>query len=104
MINCTCIVQAGQTPDQNEAELKAVLSGFTTGSMGEAAQVAWIPVAPGNGFTEGKPSTSSIVSLTANEPLSPNKRESLLRELVDIWTLNTGCSVDEIVAVISDPA
>lgn len=104
MIRCTCIVQEGQAPDQNKETLQAALSGFTTAALGEASQVSWIPVAAGSGFTEGKPSTSSIVSMTAASSLSADHRESLLRELVALWTDETGCSVDEIVAVIADPA
>ncbi len=103
MINCTCVVQAGQTPDLRQTEMQNALNGFSERSFGHEAQIAWIPVAAGNGFTAGKPSTSSIVSITADEQLSPERRESLLRELVAIWTERTGCSVDEIVAVISDP-
>ena len=103
MINCTCIVQEGQSPDQNREKLLDAISGFTAKSLNEEAKIAWIQVAAGNGFTEGKPSTSSVVSLTANEPLSTIKREAFLRELVDLWTHSTGCSVDEIVAVVSDP-
>ena len=103
MINCTCIVQAGQSPDQNKEKLQSVLTNFTSTSLGEDAQITWIPVAPGNGFTEAKPSTSSVVSITANRALSATERESLLHALVDLWTSETGCSIDEIVAVIADP-
>lgn len=104
MINCTCVVQAGQAPDQNQDVLTNALNTFTAQAFGAGAQVAWIPVAPGNGFTAGKPSTSSVVSLTATEPLRPERREALLRELVSLWTTETGCSIDEVVAVIADPA
>ncbi len=103
MINCTCIVQAGQAPDRRKAEIQDLLNRFATESFGQAAQIGWIPVAAGNGFTAGKPSTSSVVSLASNRPLNPARRESLLRELVRVWTAVTACSVDEIVAVISDP-
>ncbi len=103
MINCTCFVQAGQSPDLHKEDLSALLNRFATARLGEAAQIAWIPVPKGNGFTAGKPSTSSVVAMTANENLTPERRESLLREFVTLWTNETGCSVDEIVAVISDP-
>ncbi len=103
MINCTCIVQEGQTPDLRKGEMLNLLNRFASASFGEEAQTAWVPVAPGHGFTAGKPSTSSVVSITSNEPLNPERRESLLRELVALWTDETGCTVDEVVAVISDP-
>ena len=104
MVNCTCFVQEGQSPDQHRGEIQALLNTFTAASFGEDAQISWIPVASGNGFTAGRPSTSSVVSINSNERLDPERRESLLRKLVALWTENTGCSVDEIVAVISDPA
>ena len=104
MINCTCVVQEGQAPDLQKGEIQDLLNRFTSASFGQEAQIAWIPVAPGNGFTERKPSTSSVVSMTSNEPLSAERRESLLRELAGSWTDLAGCSLDEIVVVIADPA
>ena len=103
MINCTCFVQAGQQPDLKKQALHGLLNQFTTEAFGAEAQVAWIPVPEGSGFTAGQPSTSSVVSMTAGEPLSAARRESLLRQFVGLWTEETGCSVDEVVAVISDP-
>ena len=104
MIHCTCFVQAGQSPDQNHEVLRSALNRFTDEAFGQDARIAWVPVAAGSGFTAGGPSTSSVVSMTAHEALSPSRRESLLRQFVALWTEETGCSVDEIVAVIADPA
>jgi len=104
MINCTCVVQEGQLPDLRKGEMQSILNSFASRSFGQEAQIAWIPVAEGNGFTAGKSSTSSVVSFTAHEQLSPERRDTLLRELVALWTERTGCTVDEIVAVIADPA
>ena len=103
MIPCTCVVQAGQSPDQNQTDMQAMLNSFTPEAFGAEANIAWIPVPEGSGFTAGQPSTSSIVSMTSNEALSASRRETLLRELVNLWTDATGCSVDEVVAVIADP-
>ena len=103
MINCSCLVQQGQSPDLNKGEIQEAINTFTERAFGSAAQIAWIPVAAGNGFTANKPSTSSVVSITANEKLAPSRREALLREFVDLWTSQTGNSSDEIVAVITDP-
>ena len=103
MVSCTCVVQEGQSPDLHKDEIQGVINSFVTRSFSEEANIAWIPVAPGNGFTAGKPSSSSVVSITANRPLPRDRREALLRELVALWTENTDCSEDEIVAVVSDP-
>ena len=104
MIRCTCIVQEGQPADQNKTRLETALNQFTNTSFDEAADIAWIPVATGNGYTERMPSTSSVISIAAKQPLDSERRESLLRQLVALWTNETGCSVDEVVAVIPDPS
>ena len=103
MINCTCIVQAGQSPDQQQPDMLTLLNRFANKAFGEDVNINWIPVPAGGGFTAGRPSTSSIISITANEALFPARRETLLRELVAEWTAATGCSTDEVVAVLSDP-
>ena len=103
MINCLCIVQAGQAPDQNKSELVAALDAFAARSFGEGAEISWMPVAEGNGFTAHSSSTSSVVSFTAKTPLDQTARVAMLKELSDIWTQGTGCSADELVAVINDP-
>ena len=103
MIICSCLVQAGQSPDLHRTEIQGLVREFTDRSFGEDAQITWTAVAQGDGYTAGEPSTSSVISIVANEPLSPPRREALLREFVALWTEATGSSVDEIVAVIADP-
>ena len=104
MVNCTCVVQEGQPPDLRKAAVEKVLNEFAVASFGQEVVLTWVPVAPGSGFTAGKPSSSSVVSFTSSERLSPDRREHLLRELATLWSETTGNTVDEIVAVISDPA
>lgn len=103
MINCVCLVQEGQSADLNKGEIQEKLNTFTATSFKQAANVIWVPVAAGHGYTAGEPSTSSVVSISADVALNPQRREALLRELVTLWTTSTECIVDEIVAVISDP-
>ena len=102
-LQCTCLVQEGQAPDHNQSALSAALSDFVTRSFEREININWIRVAPGCGFTAGEPSTSSIVSMTAPTPLEQPEREALLRQLCDLWMEHTGCSLNEIVAVINDP-
>ena len=104
MIQCTCIVQEGQSPDLHETELREKLTTFAATAFDSEPHFNWVRIPPGNGFTAGKPSTSSVVSMIANRPLSAEHREQHLRELVALWTSTTSSSVDEIVAVIADPA
>ncbi|NKC01249.1 MAG: hypothetical protein GKR90_22510 [Pseudomonadales bacterium] len=103
MISCTCVVQEGQTPDVQKKSITRLLNRFSSDAFGEEALITWIPVAPGNGFTAAKPSSSSVISVIANEPLSPERRESLLRKLAHLWSAETGCTLDEVVAVLADP-
>ena len=104
MINCLCVIQSGQAAHGLRSELASALDSYEQEHLGDSLQVNWVPVAEGSGFTAGKRSTSSVISLAANEALSQEKREFLLRELVDLWTAKTGCEVDEVVAVVADPA
>ncbi|MEL6875139.1 MAG: hypothetical protein AAGM33_06635 [Pseudomonadota bacterium] len=60
--------------------------------------------APGGGYTATKPSTSSIVSLAADNPVERSQRIAIPEKLCDIWSGETGCSLDEIVGDINDAA
>ena len=103
MIMCNCVVQAGQISAESEAVLRANLNDFAERSFGAPAEINWIAIPERSGFTAGNPSTSSVISMRANAPVAGVDREPLLRELCAIWTDETGCSLDEIVGVISDP-
>ena len=103
MIPCRCLVQAGQVPDRRQSELRSLLNDFSARSFGKDADISWVPVAAGCGFTASKPSTSSVVAFTAPTPLDQSTRVKLLSEICDLWMAQTGCSLNEIVAVISDP-
>lgn len=104
MVPCNCIVQDGQISAAAEASLKTRLDGFTQRAFGAPAEFSWVTVPEKSGFTAGKPSTSSIVTMRAPAPLDQSRRAELLRELSDIWTAETNCTLNELVAVIADPA
>ncbi len=104
MINCLCVIQEGQVADLKRGELGTALEAYAQEFLADSVQLNWLPVPGGCGFTAGEPSTSSVVSLTATQQLTQERREQLLRELVALWTRHTGCSVDEVVAVVADPA
>lgn len=104
MTTCNCIVQAGQISAETQSALRANLDRFAQEKFGSAAEIGWVEIPSGSGYTAAKPSTSSIVSLAANEPLEQSARIDMLKELCDLWSAETGCSLDEIVGVINDPA
>ena len=104
MIDCTCIVQADQISAETQAALRNSLDDFTTRNFDAPAAINWVEIDKGSGFTATKPSTSSIVSLAGPAPLEQSTRISLLEELCAVWSRETGCTLNEIVGVINDPA
>lgn len=102
MTTCRCLVQEGQISPEQRAGLETKLRDFLA-KLGSPAEVRWGEILSGSGYTATKPSTTSVVVLTADAPLEQPARVKLLHELVDFWTKGSGCSVDEITAVIGDP-
>lgn len=103
MILCNCIVQDGQISLETETTLRAALSDFAIRAFGAPAEIKWLTIPERSGFTAGKSSTSSVISMQANAPLSQEDRESLLKELCAVWTRETNCTLADVVCVISDP-
>ncbi len=104
MTACICMVQEGQISPQQESVLRAETSAFAERNFGSPADINWVTVPEGSGYTEGKLSTSVIVSIASDRSLPPSERESLLRELGRIWEQHAARSPDEVVSVIRDPA
>jgi len=84
--------------------LRSKMSAFAERHFGAPAELNWLEVPVRSGFTAGAPSTSSVVSMRAPKPVAKTEREPMLRELCEIWTSETKCSLNEVVGVISDPA
>lgn len=103
MIPCICFFQDGQIDGARRAALTAQLDAFSRRAFDAPANQTWIAVPPGNGFTEAKPSTSSIVTFQADTALDQPTRIRLLERICDIWMAETGCSLNEIVATVTDP-
>ena len=103
MTTCNCIVQAGQIAEDTESALRARLEDFAQSNFGSAAEISWLEIPAGSGYTAAQPSTSSIVSLVADKPLEQSTRVDMLEQLCALWMDQTNCSLDEIVGVINDP-
>lgn len=104
MIPCMCLVQDGQIGTETQNAIRRDLAAFAQASFGAEPAIEWLTIGEGDGFTAAEPSTSVIVSLTADRALERDRREGLLRELSAIWIERAGKTPDEIVAVIRDPA
>lgn len=100
---CTCLVQAGRIDTQVKTALHHRLDEFTRTVFGSPAEIAWTVVPEAHGFTAGKPSTASVVSVRAPEPLEQLRRVELLDALSTLWMEETHCELDELVAVVADP-
>ncbi|MEO1227975.1 MAG: hypothetical protein AAFZ18_03645 [Myxococcota bacterium] len=103
MVSCTCLVQAERVSAEVEDALRSALQAFSQRAFGAPSELLWIVVPKGSGFTAAQPSRTSVVSMRAPTKLQQSVREALLRELCALWTGATGCSQDEVVAVIRDP-
>ncbi|MBO9474730.1 hypothetical protein J7413_14365 [Shimia sp. R10_1] len=103
MIPIMCIVQDGQIPAQTETQLKTQIAEFAQRAFSAPAEIDWIVVPEGSGFTAAVPSTSIVASLHANRALPQDERISLLNELTEICTTLTGRSAHEVVTSIRNP-
>lgn len=103
MIPVMCVVQEGQISLEREYALKSAINAFSQRIFGQIADIDWIEVAKGNGFTAARPSNALIASLRANRILQQEERRFLLRELHAICLEKTGCPVREVMTSIRDP-
>lgn len=100
MVNCICLTQEGLAPDQHSQQLKDGLKQIViTNKLGDDVNIAWITVPPGEGWTDGKPSTSTVLSMEA-PPIDQAHRVDVLTQICDLWIKTTGCHVNEIVASV----
>lgn len=100
MIPVMCVVQEGQIPTDVEYALRSAICNFVQRAFGALAEIDWIEVPKGSGFTAAKPSTAVIASLQADRSLIQTERISLLKELSDIFIEKTGRSPNEVVIAI----
>ena len=103
MIPVMCVVQEGQISAETENALKQDIGGFARRAFGAAAEIDWIVVPSGSGFTAARPSNTVIASLQANRVLDQAERIPLLKELGAICMRRTGRSAGEVVTSIRDP-
>lgn len=103
MIPVMCIVQEGQISPEAENGLKVEINQFILDAFATAADIDWIVVPKGNGFTAAKPSNTVIAALHANRALEQGERVRLLKKLGDICMAYTGRSAKEVVTSIRNP-
>ncbi len=104
MIPILCLVQEGQIAPSIGEDLRSSLDQIAQDHLGSTAGINWVEVEAGSGFTEAKPSTSSLVSIQSDRMLSQDERISIMQKICDSWIEKTECSINEIVASVNDPA
>lgn len=104
MATCLCLIQAGQISAARQAALQREIGGMTQAKLGFTPSFRWTEIAAGSGYTAGVPSTSALVTLTADAPVEQDTREAVLHELCELWTRGAGVTINEIMAVVADPA
>ena len=97
------MVQAGQNADVREAALRSELETFSQNAFGEPPDILWVVVPEKSGFTEAIPSKTSFVVFQSNKKLVQETRVDLLKGICEFWMNETGCAIDDVVAVINDP-
>lgn len=60
------------------------------------------PIPAGAMFTEGRQSTSSIITCSVDHQTEFEARERYMRDVCDLWTEVTGCTDHEIVVVVNE--
>ena len=104
MSEFTCIVQRDQAAhratDQLGQGLRAAHRRFIDD---KPVAITWMVAEPGDMFTAGEPSTSSIVGAAIDRETTAAEREQLLTAICDLWTDVTGCTDHEILAAVTRP-
>ena len=103
MAHFSCIIQqdqkAEEATDRLESGLKSV---YAEHFDDEPATVSWRVVPAGYMFTEGRPSTSSMVACVIRRSTTVDEREKFMRDICHLWTSTTGCTDHEVVVAMTD--
>lgn len=101
----TLTTQAGTLDVRAKAELTDKLTTFHSEYAGVARN--WVHVvfhdyAPGSGYTAGKPSATSVLTLVMRAGRSPDYKRVMLKRLWDLVQAATGASDEDLVIGIQE--
>lgn len=105
MAQYACIVQEGQAAEGKQAELAEGLRRIGRERLGdppEGAEISWITIRRGFGFTAGEPSTASLVVRSVPVGLPDAEREAFMAGVCELWRVATGCTAEEIMVTALD--
>ncbi|MEM8621212.1 MAG: hypothetical protein AAGF73_15945 [Actinomycetota bacterium] len=102
MSTFSCLIQADGIAAASRSELEGRLQTLhATHYPSEQIDVSWRLVPDGYMFTEGRQSTSSVISCRLQYSPTLAERERYMRGVCDLWTDVTGCTDHEIVVAIT---
>ncbi|MEM9653108.1 MAG: hypothetical protein AAGA65_13495 [Actinomycetota bacterium] len=105
MAQFSCVVQERGIAVGRQAELEQRLTAHHVDHFpGEETSVNWTVVPHGYMFTEGRTSTSSIISCSVTGTTTRDFRETYMRGVCDLWSEITGCTDHEIVVSMNESA
>ncbi len=105
MSSVNCLIQAEGRAVAARDELERGLVAVHDAHAPEPGiEVSWQVVPEGYMFTEGRPSTTSVVAFSLDHPTTLPEREVFLRDVCDLFAGVTGCTVNEVLAAITPPA
>ena len=103
MSQFSCLIQEGSPADERSGDLQRCLAQHHADHYpGELARVDFRSVPAGTMFTEGRPSTSSIITVSVAHQTTLEERERYMRGICDLWTDITGCTNHEIVVAVTE--
>ena len=105
MSSVNCVIQAeGPAVAVQQRLEQGLVEIHDVHSPNPGLDVAWRLVPEGYMFTEGRPSTTSIVSFTLDHTTTLPEREAFLGSVCELFADLTGCTVNEVLAAITPPA
>lgn len=107
MSHFSCLVQEDSAAARLTGTLEHRLAALHRSHFpDDAVTVSWRVVPRGHMFTEGRPSTTSIIVCRVSHVTTLEQRESYMRGICELWTATTGCTDHEVVVSIhpSPPA
>ena len=105
MSHFSCLIQQDSAAHRRSGDLERRLIELHSAHYpSEEAQVAFHPIPAGAMFTEGRQSTSSIITCSVGHRTEFERRERYMRGVCDLWTEITGCTDHEIVVAVAETA
>lgn len=103
MAQFLCVIQEDRPAATATTELESGLHEVHREHFGEeSTDISWWLTSEGEMFTEGRPSTTSIIAPVIAAQTTIEQRERYMRAICDMWTGITGCTDHEVLVAITE--